>query len=177
MNANSQNAKAGKILLIDDEAGILITLSRVLQTAGYETQTAANGRDGLAFFQRESFDLILVDRSMPEMNGEEVAAAIRHVAPSMPIILITGFPAAVRRPELFTAILGKPFPRAELLQSMAQALSRRNDEKGIQATTTLGGSVAAPPATVDETFPLPNPQTQGASCWKGPSDNPCLGFA
>jgi CheY-like chemotaxis protein len=174
MNANSQNANAGKILLIDDEAAILITLNKILRGAGYETHTATNGRDGLALFQRETFDLIILDRSMPEMNGEEVAAAIRHVAQGLPIILITGFPAAVRRPDLFTAILGKPFRSPELLKSIAQALSPGNEDSRVQ--TTISGE-SAPPAAAGGTFPRLDQQTLGTPCWRVLSEKPCIGFA
>ena len=107
---------------------ILITLKRLLRNAGYEVQTAQSAREGLSLFQQDPWDLVTVDRSMPEMNGEEVAAEIKRLAPNMPIILITGFPGAAKRRELFHAIIGKPFRMAELLQCVADCLDRGRAE-------------------------------------------------
>src|SRR5258707_9377620 len=105
MNTNPQAGSRGKVLVIDDEDAILVMLKRVLEQAGYEVQTAPSGLEGLSLFQQGTWDVVTVDRSMPGLNGEEVAGVIRHLAPSVPIILITGFPGAVTRHELFDAIL------------------------------------------------------------------------
>ncbi len=125
MNANTEATARLKVLVVDDEAAILVILKRILEHAGYEVQTASSGREGLTAFQQGPWDLVTLDRSMPEMNGEEVAVEIKRVAPHVPLIQITGFPHAVLRPELFDAVLGKPFPPAELLQCFSQTLARR----------------------------------------------------
>src|SRR5579871_717143 len=109
MNANSPTANLGKVLVIDDEASILMTLERILRATGYDVQTAQSGREGLEYFGRAAWDLVVLDRSMPDMSGEDVAAEIKRHQPSLPLILITGFPAAVVHRELFHVILGKPF--------------------------------------------------------------------
>jgi len=130
MNANSSSSTRGRILVVDDEPAILMMLKRLLQPEGYEVQTAPSGREGLNAFQQGPWDLVTVDRAMPEMNGEEMAAQMRNIAPKVPIILITGFPNAVVRPELFDAVLAKPFRSAELLQSIAQTLAKRSGSIG-----------------------------------------------
>jgi DNA-binding response OmpR family regulator len=127
MNTNPQAATRGRILVIDDEVAILVTMKRFLQSAGYEVQTAASGLEGLSLFQQGTWDVVTVDRSMPEMNGEEVALSIHHLVPEVPVILITGFPGAVTRPELFHAIIGKPFQFAELLRRLENAAPKRNE--------------------------------------------------
>jgi len=125
MNTNPETGARPKVLVVDDEAAILFTLKRILEHSGYEVQTAASAREGLTAFQQGPWDLVTLDRSMPEMNGEEVAAEMRRIAPQIPLILITGFPQAVLRPELFDAVVGKPFRPAELLQCFSAALARR----------------------------------------------------
>jgi CheY-like chemotaxis protein len=128
MNANSEPATAGKVLVIDDEPAILTTLTRLLRSGGYKVQTAQSAREGLNLFQREPWDAVTIDRSMPEMSGEEAAGEMKRLAPHVPIILITGFPAAATRRELFHAILGKPFRSAELLQCLAECVRSGNAE-------------------------------------------------
>ena len=124
MNPNAQPNVVPKILVIDDERAILMTLEHILHAGGYEAELATSGREGLAMFHQGKFDLVTVDRAMPDMGGEEVAAEIKRIAPEMPVFLITGFPGAVHRKELFRAIFGKPFRSAELLESIATALAR-----------------------------------------------------
>src|ERR1700686_4751661 len=109
MNTDSEGNAQARVLAVDNEPAILFVLKRILQPAGYQVQTAQSGREGLNAFHQGKWDLITVDRSMPEMNGEEVAREMRKLAPKVPIILITGFPDAVVRRELFDAVLAKPF--------------------------------------------------------------------
>ena len=116
MNTHSEGDTRLRVLVVDDEPTILMMLKKLLQPAGYEVQTAESGREGLRAFQQGTWDLVTVDRAMPEMNGEETATQMRNIAPEVPIILITGFPGAVVRPELFDAVLAKPFRSTELLQ-------------------------------------------------------------
>lgn len=120
MNTNSHEKTRVKVLVIDDEPAILFTLKRILEHSGYEVGTAPSGREGLSAFQEGHWDLVTLDRSMPDMNGEDVATELRRLSPQTPLILITGFPAAVVRPQLFDAILPKPFRPAELLERLAQ---------------------------------------------------------
>jgi CheY-like chemotaxis protein len=130
----------GRILLVDDEPAILITLQKILSLEGYEVQSAQSGREGLKLNEQTAFDLAILDRKMPEMNGEELAAELKRLNPSMPLILITGFPGAVTRRDLFYTVVGKPFRTPELLKSISMALTQKDIE-------TLGKSTpSAPPA-------------------------------
>jgi len=121
MTANPSSMPVTKhVLLVDDEIDLLNMISTVLREAGYEVQCATNGREGLAHFGRRMWDAVIVDRSMPEMNGEQLAETIRHYSPRVPLMMITGLTAAVSRPELFDLILAKPFRRGELLACLAR---------------------------------------------------------
>lgn len=126
MNTNSVGATRVKVLVIDDEPAILFTLKRILEHAGYEVCTAQSGPEGLSLFRQGQWewDLVTLDRSMAGMNGEEVAAEIRRLAPAIPLVLITGFTSAVVRPELFDQILPKPFRAAELLECITHLLAK-----------------------------------------------------
>jgi DNA-binding response OmpR family regulator len=124
MSASLNNSRKS-VLLIDDEASLLSILERVLSAAGYNVQCAENGQRGLDRFSERSWDAVIMDRAMPEMNGEEVAQVIKATAPNLPLVMMTGFPSAVMRPELFETILRKPFRPAELLSSLDSAWQKR----------------------------------------------------
>lgn len=116
------SAPAKSILLVEDDAAVCYFLGRVLRHAGYCVQSAADGISGLRLFRARRWDLVITDRTMPGMNGEDMACEIRHEAPSQPIVLITGIPTRVERPELFDAIFSKPFSITALLASLSTLL-------------------------------------------------------
>lgn len=82
----------GHILIIDDENSLRQTLARILQRAGYEVTTAANGTEGLSLVASHSFDLVYLDIRMPDMNGLEVLKTIHAKLPDLPVILFTAQP-------------------------------------------------------------------------------------
>jgi len=82
----------GHILIIDDEASLRQTLARILQRAGYEVTTAANGQEGLALIAEHSFDLVYSDIRMPDMGGLELLKVVREKFPDLPVVLFTAQP-------------------------------------------------------------------------------------
>lgn len=80
-----------KVLTIDDQTLILLSVEKRLQELGYTVKTAATGKDGIAIFQSFQPDLILVDINMPDMNGLEVVQHIRSVEQGRtPILVMSG---------------------------------------------------------------------------------------
>ncbi|HSQ39757.1 MAG TPA: response regulator, partial [Anaerolineales bacterium] len=73
----------GHILIIDDEASLRQTMARILQRAGYEVTTAADGRDGLALISEHAFDLVYSDIRMPDMSGLELLKVIHAKFPEL----------------------------------------------------------------------------------------------
>ncbi len=111
-----------RVLIVDDEPGVLIVVERLLRLEGYRVGTARDGAEGLRRFAGETWDLVITDRSMPELNGEELAQAIKAQAPAMPVIMLTGFTHLIEHRELFAAVLKKPFTRQELAAAVRAAL-------------------------------------------------------
>ena len=108
-----------RILLVDDDASIREHLKEfLLRVEGHTVETATDGRDGLESFCEGSWDLVLVDRAMPHMNGFELARAIKERAPRTPVAMISGVPSlAIAGQEGESAIdvfLPKPFTVDEL---------------------------------------------------------------
>lgn len=89
-------------------------------------ETATNGREALDKFIAERFDLVVSDRAMPEMSGDQLAAAIKTVAPR-PVILLTGFGDMMRatgeKPTGVDMILTKPITLNALREAVAAVIS------------------------------------------------------
>jgi DNA-binding response OmpR family regulator len=82
----------GRILIIDDEATLRHSLTRILQGAGHAVTTAANGREGLDYLSQQPFDLVYLDIRMPDMSGLEVLRIVHRKFPLVSVILFTAQP-------------------------------------------------------------------------------------
>ncbi len=119
-----------KILVVDDEMGIVETLEVLFRGAGYEVETALGGRAGLEALERVKPDLVLSDIRMPGVTGLELLERIRETDPELPVILMTAqasLQSAVKAVnEGAFYYLQKPFSNDELLAICARALETRN---------------------------------------------------
>src|SRR4051812_30223001 len=121
--------RSGTILVVDDDAAVLLTTARLLQRAGFETLEVGSPAEALELIRDEHVDVLLSDVVMPEMTGLELAAAVRERHPGIEVVLMSGFtPAALVRHNLTgdgaPAILQKPIARDELIAAVAEAVER-----------------------------------------------------
>jgi CheY-like chemotaxis protein len=79
------------ILCVDDELVGLQVRKLLLERAGYSVLAAENGRAGLEIFVAEPIEAVVLDYSMPGMHGAEVAAQMRQIKPSVPILLLSAY--------------------------------------------------------------------------------------
>ncbi len=79
------------ILLVDDEPQVRDVLSALLAVDGHTVETAQHGFEGLARFRANRFDLVVTDKAMPGMSGDQMAVTMKECAPHLPIMLLTGF--------------------------------------------------------------------------------------
>ncbi|MCS7022205.1 MAG: PAS domain S-box protein [Gemmataceae bacterium] len=117
------------ILVVEDEDAVREFVRLVLVQAGYTVTLARDGEEAWQLFQThpERFDLILSDVLMPRRNGAELAALVRTVRPSMPMVFISGYTGGTilnlqLTPPMDT-LLEKPFSIDKLLQAVRAALS------------------------------------------------------
>jgi PAS domain S-box-containing protein len=115
----------GTVLIVDDDQGVLAIVRRVLSASGYRVLTAANGVEGVACFEqhRSEIRLVLMDMTMPQMNGLDALQQIRKLDSGVPILLSSGYgaSAAVHSSE-FSGVLMKPYSFAELLSAVEENL-------------------------------------------------------
>lgn len=120
----------GSILIIDDEPSMMRALARLLSRDGYLVATADNGRHALVALQGQSYDVILCDLRMPELDGRAFYARLRQWAPALcqRVIFLTGDSSAADHQAFLTQCgrpwLDKPCSIA-MLRSMIQQVCGR----------------------------------------------------
>ncbi len=85
------------ILSVDDELGILVSRQLILESAGYEVLSAADGEQALQMFAEQPVDLVLLDYVMPGMNGGVVAQKIKNDNPRVPVVIVSASPVVEER--------------------------------------------------------------------------------
>jgi len=117
-----------RILVVEDEPLVREVLSVYLAEDQHKVQVAENGRDGLEKFKAGTFDLVMTDRAMPEMNGDELALEIKRLNPGMPVLLLTGFgdlmTGAGEQPTGVDLVVSKPFTLTTLRSAIAKVTGR-----------------------------------------------------
>jgi DNA-binding response OmpR family regulator len=112
-----EKGRGTKVLLIDDDDDVRAWLCEALREQGYHIEEAHDGPTGLAKLNASRPDLVLLDFAMPGMNGAEVARHIRTAAPTLPIIIATGYADTAALDGVLgatTVLLRKPFAGEEL---------------------------------------------------------------
>jgi two-component system, cell cycle sensor histidine kinase and response regulator CckA len=126
----SQDGHGETILLVEDEESLRELTRRILTRHGYQVRVAAGGRDAVeqAGDPAQSIDMLLTDVIMPEMLGNEVAAAVRAVRPGLPALYMSGYAQPILDSHGMEAlsidILEKPFTEAALLARVHETISR-----------------------------------------------------
>src|SRR5262245_57562612 len=118
-----------RVLVVEDEPGLVMALSQRLTGEGYEIETARDGERGLALGASEPFDVIILDLMLPRKNGFDVCRDLRRRGIDTPIIMLTA------RGQIVDRVVGlklgaddyltKPFAMMELLARI-EALLRRS---------------------------------------------------
>lgn len=122
-------SKPMQILVVEDEPLVREVIGVYLAEDKHHVVMATNGREGLERFRTREFDLVLTDRAMPEMNGDDLAAAIRQINPRQRIILLTGFGDLMtdggEHPQHVDMVVSKPFTLNKLREAINQSMSRK----------------------------------------------------
>ena len=119
-----------RILVVDDNATLAGAIRRILERSGHEIRVAPTGLEGARQYREQPADLVLLDVHMPGMDGIEVLAQLRAIAPTLPVIMMSGG-VQTRNLDLLGdavllgafATLAKPFSIEELLGVVARGLA------------------------------------------------------
>jgi CheY-like chemotaxis protein len=118
-----------RVLLVDDERNIRLTLSRSLEALGVQIETAVNGEEALQKLQEDEFALLLLDLKMPGMDGMDVLHQVQERWPKTRVIVITAhgtINSAVEAMKLGAVdFIQKPFSPAEIRELVTKVLNRR----------------------------------------------------
>jgi DNA-binding NtrC family response regulator len=119
----------GKILVIDDESIVRTSCSRTLTPEGYEVKLSQNGADAMKMLEGESFELVLTDLKMPDIDGIEVLKMIKQRWPETEVIVVTGYQTvdtAVKAIKLGAFdYLEKPFTPDSLIAAVNNAMANK----------------------------------------------------
>jgi CheY-like chemotaxis protein len=121
-----------RVLVVDDEPAVRVTLSGFLEKAGYVVESASNGQTCLRVLQRAPApDLLVLDLMMPVLTGFEVLAVMRAepALAAIPVIILTATPGHTAKDLHVDAVLKKPFDMADVQASIHVALASRGSRK------------------------------------------------
>ena len=118
-----------RILVVDDEPSIRHLLQHAVTGEGYAVETAGTAMEALAQLEQAPFDLAIIDLMLPEVNGLDLAEAIRLLDPGTPVVLITAYGTAafesIAAHPAISHYLHKPFDLARMLEVIEQILRPR----------------------------------------------------
>jgi CheY-like chemotaxis protein len=116
-----------RCLVVDDNEAVASALADLLSASGHEAVVVTRSTEALGHVGRQQFDIVFSDLAMPDMSGWQLARAVKAAAPSLPVVLITGFGVELSPEECranhVDAVLAKPVEFAELM-TVAARLTR-----------------------------------------------------
>lgn len=130
-----------RVLLIEDDKELADFVAKGLKEQGHVVEISQDGKEGLYLATTESFDVLVVDRMLPKLDGLTIVKTLRGANDKIPVLILSALGEVDDRVIGLKAggddYLVKPFAFSELLARL-EALQRRRDSESIQATTTLG---------------------------------------
>ena len=130
MNTEATWIEPPRVLAVDDEQVVCESIRRVLSQEGYHVTTTMSSREGVDLIRKETFDLLLLDIKMPEIDGIEFLREARAVSPETEVIIITGYATIETAVEAIKLgafdYLEKPVSPPQLIVAAARALERKH---------------------------------------------------
>jgi DNA-binding response OmpR family regulator len=121
-----------RILIVDDDKGITDTLKIILDSEGYETETATDGETALKKAENEFFHLVLLDLKLPDMSGIQVLRKLHMISSRTVIIMVTGYPTIDNAVESLnlgaSAYIMKPVNPEELLRFVGDKIKEQEEK-------------------------------------------------
>ena len=120
-----------RILVVDDEPLVCDAVRMMLAFDGHHVETTGSGKEALALLDQSKFDVVITDFKMPEMQGDELAAAIKARYPTQPVVMITAYAEMLQSSgDPMTGVdfvISKPFLLENLREAIAKVAPRTPD--------------------------------------------------
>ncbi len=114
------------VLVVDDQEGIREIVGAYLAEDHHAVEMAATSMEAMKKFRADHFDLVITDRAMPDINGDELAAAIKRLNPQQPVIMLTGFADWMseigEKDHNVDLVIGKPVRLQDLRQAILEVI-------------------------------------------------------
>ena len=123
----------GTVLVVEDEPAVRNGMTLMLKQFGFLVLSAEDGVEAVELFRQHRGEIgcVLCDLTMPRMNGWDTLAALRKIAPGIPVILVSGYSEAQvmegSHPELPNALLQKPFGSKVLVAAINQIMTGKKE--------------------------------------------------
>ncbi len=157
--ANVEDACAPlDILVVDNQPVLCEVLAEYLKGDWHRVTIAHDGGEALEKFAAKKFDLVITDKAMPGMSGNQLAIALRKLRGDVPIILLTGFAesgiSSSLTPEI-DAVIGKPVNLTTIRHAIVKAIADRKETSALAERAALPST---PDASIIEPWPIPAPK-------------------
>src|SRR5438270_4479160 len=136
MEKPAANSKA-KILVVDDEPTILLTLTAILELEGYDADSASGGAEAISAIRQHHYDLVLTDLKMPGVDGLAVLEAVRKSSPHSVTIMMTGYGSLHSAIEAVQAGAYEYLVKPTELEQLKLAVQRSLERKRLSEIDTL----------------------------------------
>lgn len=136
------------VLVVDDDPGVRVMLSSILNDEGYVVEAVENGKEAIKACEKSFFDVVLIDVELPDMKGTELLDRLKKIQPKMVRIIITGHPSlesamkAVN--ERADGYVLKPFEVTELLEKIKKLFAEKTEEYLRISTETMHAKESTP---------------------------------
>ncbi|MBF0217343.1 MAG: response regulator [Candidatus Omnitrophica bacterium] len=115
-----------KVLVVDDDEGMTMCLSDILEMKGFATRVAHDGVEAIEKVKEEKFDVVLMDIKMPRMDGIQASKEIHALLPDMVIFLITGYSSDYESDKVVQGcvreVISKPFDFDMLIERINECV-------------------------------------------------------
>lgn len=123
------------ILIVDDDVSICRTMSLILESEGYKTETANTGKEAIEKSKAKVYNVALLDIRLPDIEGTKLLKALRDATPEMIKIMVTGYPGTQNAIEAVNygadAYLTKPVDMEELIKVIAEKLGKQKEAEKV----------------------------------------------
>ena len=154
------DAQPPQILLMEDDASVTRGLQLILEEEGYGVELASTGRGALSAVKRKTFDILVADLRLPDMDGMEVIREVKKQCPETEVMVTTGYPSVTSAVESIkrgaVEYLPKPFTEEEFIETLERVLERRKEARRREISEAVRTSTEEGPLEKADTADLPS---------------------